>query len=331
MIELILYYGGKVTALVERCQNFVFTEDEVAQLWKGTAACLGTDLSKADADQLVSAAAPLMSALPARLHRHLHAYRTGAIGGDALLLRGLLPSLDFGPNPVSSAAPLDTELVQRVALCLLAVTMSLGEPFNFRSLYGGRVVQHVVPVPDMEYTQTSESSSGSLDWHVEDGFTPDRCDYFALLCLRGEPTAVTRYAAARDVRLPPDVRRVLAEPRFEMFADSAHVSPHLTSSRTPVLFGPPHNPEICYDDHYLRAAEGDPEAAEALVVLRTALSDAVVGHVLEPGDLLLLDNRRVVHARTPFRARHDRRDRWLLRTMICSSLPRFRQHGARVI
>lgn len=300
-------------------------------LWGGAAACLDTDLSGADADQLVAAAAPLVACLPARLHRLLHSYRTGAAGGDALLLRRLLPSVDFGSNPASSAAPLDTEPVQRAALCLLAVTMLLGEPFNFQSLYGGRVVQHVVPVPHMEFTQTSESSSGGLDWHVEDGFTPDRCDYFSLLCLRGDAGAVTRYAAARDVRLPLDVRRVLAEPRFEMFADSAHVSPHLTSSRTAVLFGPPHNPEICYDDHYLRAYQGDVEAAEALVALRAALSDAMVGHVLEPGDLLLLDNRRVVHSRTPFQARHDQRDRWLLRTMVCSSLRRFRQRGARVV
>ena len=46
------------------------------------------------------------------------------------------------------------------------------------------------------------------------------------------------------------------------------------------------------------------------------------------GDLLVVDNRRVAHARSPFRPRFDGADRWLLRVMVCSSLPRHRRRGA---
>ncbi|OLF14695.1 TauD/TfdA family dioxygenase [Actinophytocola xanthii] len=305
---------------------------DAADLWRAAGDRLGsTDFSRASADQLVSAAVPLVAELPAEVHRRVHEYRVRSAHSDVLLLRGLLPSVEFGPNPMASGAPLDTEQAQRGAMILLAVALLLGEPFNFRSLYDGQVVQHVVPVPRMENTQTSESSSGTLDWHVEDGFSPDRCDYFGLLCLRGAENAVTRYAAARDLRLPAEVRRVLAEPRFEMHADSAHVSPSVTKSVTPVLFGPDHALEICYDDHYLRPVDGDDEAKEALAELKEALDEAKAGHVLEPGDLIMLDNRRVVHARTPFRAAYDGHDRWLLRTMVCSSIARLHRHGSRII
>ena len=54
----------------------------------------------------------------------------------------------------------------------------------------------VLPIPGtgMEFTQTGRSSSVMLDWHVEDGFREDRCDYVSLICLRGDPAAASQYA-----------------------------------------------------------------------------------------------------------------------------------------
>ncbi|MDW5328861.1 TauD/TfdA family dioxygenase [Plantactinospora sp. KLBMP9567] len=303
---------------------------ESAPMWRaGDEVLRATDLVRSDPDEMMAAATAVAAAIPSALVRAVHAYRSRAEHGDVLLVRGVLPETNFGTNPSASAAPLAGHAVQRAALQLLGITMLLGEPFNFRTLYEGKLVQHVVPAPNMEFTQTSESSSGMLDWHVEDGFSPDRCDYFGLLCLRGAEAAVTRYAAARDVVLDDRTRRILSEPRFEMAPDSAHVLDDGSPCRTPVLFGAPHAPEICYDDHYLTALDG--EGKEALRELRTQLDAVHHGHVLRPGDLLVIDNRRVVHSRTPFAARHDGTDRWLLRTMVCASLPRFRAHGRRII
>jgi L-asparagine oxygenase len=291
-----------------------------------------SDVGALPADELADAACAIIAALPPRLLRAVHAYRSEARGGDALLVRGLLPDEEFGRTPAGSAAPLEGAPAQRAALLLLGVMLLLGEPFNFRTLYRGRLVQHVVPVATMEFTQTSESSSGSLDWHVEDGFSPDRCDYVGLLCLRGDERASTEFAAARDVRLPDDVRRILGEARFEMSPDTAHELEDASPTRTPVLFGPDHATEICYDAHYLKpASAGSAEDAAALRALGAELDRRSQRHVLARGDLLVLDNRRVVHARTPFAARHDGTDRWLLRTMVCASLPRFRRHGRRII
>ncbi|MFV0320670.1 MAG: TauD/TfdA family dioxygenase, partial [Microbacterium sp.] len=40
------------------------------------------------------------------------------------------------------------------------------------------------------------------------------------------------------------------------------------------------------------------------------------------GDLFLFDNRRVMHARTPFEPRYDGTDRWLQRVIISDDLGR---------
>jgi L-asparagine oxygenase len=72
----------------------------------------------------------------------------------------------------------------------------------------------------------------------------------------------------------------------------------------------------------------DDAAREAFACLAEAVTAAAVGHALRPGELLIADNRRVVHARSAFRPRFDGAGRWLLRTMVCSSLPRHRRRGA---
>ena len=42
--------------------------------------------------------------------------------------------------------------------------------------------------------------------------------------------------------------------------------------------------------------------------------------VLEPGDLLVVDNAVAVHGRSPFRARFDGTDRWLQRSFVVGDL-----------
>jgi alpha-ketoglutarate-dependent taurine dioxygenase len=43
--------------------------------------------------------------------------------------------------------------------------------------------------------------------------------------------------------------------------------------------------------------------------------------VLADGDLLVIDNDRAVHGRTPFIPRYDGTDRWLKRALVVTSLP----------
>jgi L-asparagine oxygenase len=42
--------------------------------------------------------------------------------------------------------------------------------------------------------------------------------------------------------------------------------------------------------------------------------------VLEPGDVLVIDNQRCVHGRRPFRARLDGSDRWLRKATVTRDL-----------
>lgn len=285
-------------------------------------------------DEFVDLALEVTALLPADLRRRVIEYRRYAPAGDVVLLRGLVPSsVTFPPTAEAPWAPPPPGPAQSAALLVAAVTVILGEPFNYSTLYDGRIVQNMVPVRTMEFTQTSQSSTGMLDWHCEDSFREDRCDYAGLICLRGDPSAASKYAQARDVQLSPDQMATLREPRYHVRPDPAHVlAGEVIMRPLAILSGSESAPEIAYDTHHLEPIDdADTEAADALRELGLGLNKVAISHVMEPGDLLIFDNKRVVHARTPFAARFDGTDRWLMRTMICSSAVTFRRWGERVV
>ena len=97
------------------------------------------------------------------------------------------------------------------------------------------------------------------------------------------------------------------------------------SAPMPVLTGCPADPDLCADFHAMEPA--NEAAAAAFEALRRQMQDALVGTVLEPGDLLLIDNRKAVHGRTGFSPRYDGCDRWLRRCFAVADLRA--SHGAR--
>src|SRR5207248_8192673 len=155
---------------------------------------LGDEPSE-DAADVAERAAALVTAFPPGLVRALHRYSGGGSRHNTLLVHGLLPDgAGLQPSPGTTTPAALGPATNAAALTLLAVLSQLGEPFTFASLYEGRLVQHVTPVPGQEDAQTSEGSDTVLAWHVEDGHRDDRCDVFGLLCLRGEPAAATLLA-----------------------------------------------------------------------------------------------------------------------------------------
>ena len=66
--------------------------------------------------------------------------------------------------------------------------------------------------------------------------------------------------------------------------------------------------------------------------LRELIEEIKTSVVLEPGDLLVVDNNIAVHGRSPFTARFDGADRWLQRSFVVTDLaPSAGQRIGRVI
>lgn len=238
---------------------------------------------------------------------------------DAIIIRDG-PSYDVGPTPShwSKRAP---SASRDSDIWLTLVAGQTGDPFSWNTLQGGRLLNDIVPIRGEEEQQTGHGSKAELEFHVEDAFHPNRCDYLLLTCLRegtGAPTTV-----ATSTSLPESVRgiealwqhRYLITPDPEHIRNLAHSEPPCA---VPILSGARQGPYIRLDPPFTVALRHqDKDASSALQDLTRVLAANLVDISLSPGDVLIVDNYRTVHGRRPFCARYDGSDRWLRK--VCTT------------
>lgn len=270
-------------------------------------------------DALVDLAGTCRSLLPPTVSRALDDLRVDPGPAGAVLVTGVplgeLPTTPELPTSPTGKKPL-SELV------LLTVGRALGEPVGYRPEHGGATVQNLLPVRGTEATQTSTSSAVDLEFHTETAFHPHRPHYLLLTCLRGDAAASTYLCSVREVleHLTARERTVLGERRFRTRVDESFGGTADTPPTPPVavLSGDPATPTLLFDADLMDGT--DPEADAALRRLAAVAQDRRLAVVLQPGDLLVVDNHSCIHGRSSFAARYDGTDRWLQRAFVVDDL-----------
>lgn len=276
-------------------------------------------------------------ALPSELLHHVLLFGRDPSSPGSLLLRGLPIDESLPDTPVAGQVPTSRPTLD-AEKSLLGLAQLMGTPVGYLTEKDGRLVHHVVPMPGGEYTQSNRGSKVFLTYHNDSMydtsmvFNSHNPDYLLLLCLRADHggEASTMYADAREVcaDLSESTRELLRQPRFRMAAPSnytllihgARDGEKVWSDPVPVVSGPLLLPEIYLAANGVQAL--DPQAEQALTELLQACERVGERHCvqLQPGDAMLINNRKGVHARTPFQPHYDGRDRWLLRANIRTSL-----------
>lgn len=264
--------------------------------------------------------------LSAQLRRRLLRFRRFGHLSGAMLIGGV----PIGAMPGTPDRP-DAMVGARGAggAALSVLVACLGEQYGFHPELGGSVVQDILPVRGFERQQISVSSTSDLDAHTETAFSPHRSDYIALLCLRpdhGRSAGTT--VSSVDAMLPLlDERTVetLREPRFKTTVDPSFLigddlGEEICVDPIRVLDGPSRRPRLRVD--FGGTVGKDRLARQALDALRDVAVEVQIIVRLDAGEMLLLDNNRAVHGRTPFVPRYDGRDRWLLRAFVTRDLGR---------
>jgi L-asparagine oxygenase len=262
-------------------------------------------------------------ALPDRLLSRLVGFRVAGNGHGILLIRSLPVGGPLPPTPAGGYLPC-WPAAARSTLAQLAVMSVLGHVIAYADEKRGGLVQDICPAVGQEYRQENTGSM-LLELHTEDGFHPFRPEIISLMCLRGdhERTAATVTASIKSVLplLSDSVVQALREPIYRIRFSTSFVGPDEPprySSPLPVLSGPHDDPDLCVDFHAMATIRSD--GAAAFEALREAMTAALIGVVLEPGDLLVVDNRVAVHGRTGFVPRYDGEDRWLRRCFAVADL-----------
>jgi hypothetical protein len=151
--------------------------------------------------------------------------------------------------------------------------------------------------------------------------------------LRGDENARTTFSSVKNFigKLDKKTKQILTEPRFTTTIDISFLNGGAKDQEitTPILSGTDDKPVIIFDTQLMRGLDG--EAQQALSDLSVAVSQSVQSVTLRAGDLLVLDNHRVVHGRTSFAAKYDGTDRWVLRALAVEKLPPKEHISGRVI
>ncbi|MEE4543047.1 TauD/TfdA family dioxygenase [Streptomyces sp. V4-01] len=276
-----------------------------------------------DVTAFVRSAADVAARLPSPLLERLAALREGRDGYGYLQVTDLPHTPDALPNtPDSRPAPAERPLLSMEGW-LLAICTAVGVPTAYRELHAGSLLQDVYPSPHA-HPLSAQSSAVPLTLHSEMLYHRWRPDFLLLACSRPDHdgAAGTTVAAARAALplLGATDRDILRSTRMACGTDLAfrHADGSSPQAHVMVVEGAPADPRLSFDRDLLEP--GDPAARRALGALSAAL-DAVTETVrLRPGDLLILDNARVVHGRSTFVPRWDGHDRWLHRA-YARSLP----------
>ena len=267
--------------------------------------------------------------LPVSVIGHLNRFRYLEDHDGILLFRGFdINNQQIGLTPEIVGKEIDEQSAAREGFLLILLAAFIGDSMGWANQRNGALLNNVLPLKDHEGEQLSTGSIADLDWHNEEAFHPFRADFLALMCLRNPDAIPTVVGSIQDVFIPEEIKKILFEPRFIFHTDNNFKKQGAAEVPEPVLFGDYSTPYVKIDPSFMSHLENDAEAAGALTYIIDAFKSKLRDLTLEAGDILFMDNYRVVHGRKGFKPKFDGNDRWLKRINITLDLRKSRARRA---
>ena len=265
--------------------------------------------------------------VPTRIARELIEFRKKSNEYGTLLIRNLPVDSSLPPTPRDGRVCPKPSYVSE---CNLLFLMSfLGQFIGYADEKDGELIHNICPIPGQEEKQEN-SGSVFLEFHTENAFHPYKPDYVGLFCLRPDHDLQAKTGTASAHRALTQVSsrvvELLRQPLYQnrLAPSFAHTNDTaLYSAPLSILSGDFFEPEVCIDFFSTEAL--NPAADSALQIFKAALMKVTVEHVLQPGDLIIVDNRAAAHSRTSFKPRYDGYDRWLQRLFVVEDFRRSRK------
>jgi len=210
-------------------------------------------------------------------------------------------------TPIEYLCPVSKRTFQSEGV-MAAVSLELGGLFGYEET-SKHLMYDIYPVEGCEDSSSFLSSRRALAFHTDGSAHPELSpDYVVLYCIRNEPQSVN-LVADLDVllqELPVKVVEVLMQPLFK------HMVRQLPRERydvKPVLFVEGGNMAVKYDEETVVGL--NEKAIDAQTALNRGIRKVAETVVNTDNSLLILNNKRLVHARTSFEPRFDGGDRWI--------------------
>ena len=289
--------------------------------------------------------------LPRSIRRFLHNFRINEPLRGLCLISGFpIDDQKIGPTPSHWKWRSDERRTIREQIFFALLSTLLGELFGWATQQDGHMIHDVFPIKENENDQIGTGSKESITWHTEDAFHNYRADWVGLMCLRNHDETGTT-ASYLDLKLlTAEQIDTLFDDRYIILPDDSHlaknsgwaageqVDPEVIArvfanirklreepKKRPIFFGDRKQPYLCLDPYFMDPIEDDPGASDALEALSRAIDQNISSIVLQPGDVLFIDNLTTVHGRLPFTPRYDGTDRWIKRVNIARDIRKSRE------
>lgn len=194
---------------------------------------------------------------------------------------------------------------------LYAASRHLGLPLGVLSHKSGIIIQDLFPKESDKDKQLG-SNSINLEFHTENAHLRPMNQYIALLCLRGDPKAITTYCQINFDDIPESVLKLLQMHCYYIKADDSFAKKENYDG--PIITTTPEGFLLRYDPHYTECL-GE-VSKSALDWLMDYIKENKRGVTLNTGDLLFINNYCVVHGRSAYQPNFDGFDRWIKRLNI---------------
>ena len=195
----------------------------------------------------------------------------------------------------------------------------IGELVSYEAEGYGRIFQDIIPMKSMETVQASVSSGIELEIHTEQAFSKLRPDILSLACIRGDLAAFTYILPVKSIinNLSQPEISLLRKP---LWTTSVDLSFKLCGQEfidgdvrgpMPIISGPEDDPHLLFDQDLMTGITE--EAHQMIAKIVDIYYTHRIRHNLKPGEIILVDNNRAVHGRSPFSPKYDGSDRFLVR------------------
>lgn len=224
---------------------------------------------------------------------------------------------DFAPpTPTSLSEHYEGPYYAEAMLALISQT--LGSVQILPHQHNGKPFHDIMPMSAFRDEQTSGSSGVMLEMHTELSFVKNPPEYLLLYCIRPDKEGIAE-THLYDSLLALTLLSVqhcakLSAPNFQFIFDANATQDNLDQNPDFPIIDKKTSRLLRFDADTCRPS--DQEAKDAFDALKQTLLINRSSIRLSTGELLLIDNKRMVHSRSPFQARYDGNDRWLKRALV---------------
>jgi L-asparagine oxygenase len=197
----------------------------------------------------------------------------------------------------------------------------LGEMISYEAEGDGKIFQDIVPVSNMGINQTSYNSDVELEIHTEQAFSKIRPDILGLGCLRGDEKAFTYVLPLNKIleNITKEEYELLLKPLWKIGIDmSFKKNGYLflegdIRGPFPIINNSSVNGEktLVFDQDLMKGITE--ESNYLLEKIVDIYYKNRIGHNLQSGEIILIDNRHSLHGRSSFTPKYDGNDRFLIR------------------